>query len=86
MDDSTVAIAVSATVSFVVAFLLGTATGAVALHCAVGRWSGSNCRPCPKSPEDQTTPPGPTYEMVSPPTQRENFELKENQAYGPVQR
>ncbi len=79
--------AVSVSVSFVVAFLLGAATGAVVLHCTVGRQGGSNCRPCPKSPEDQNPPPGPTYETVFPPTQtqRENFELKENLAYGPVQ-
>ncbi len=85
--DSVTVAAVSVTVSFVVAFLLGTATGAVVLHCTVGRQSGSNCRPCPKSPEDQNPPPGPTYETVFPPTQtqRENFELKENLAYGPVQ-
>ncbi len=84
VDDSIVAIAVSAIVSFIVAFLLGTATGAVVLHCAVSRRSGCICRPCSKSPEDQTTPPGPTYETVSPPTQRENLELKKNLAYGPV--
>ncbi len=86
-DSVTVAAVVSVTVSFVVAFLLGTATGAVVLHCTVGRQSGSNCRPCPKSPEDQNPPPGPTYKTVFPPTQtqRENFELKENLAYGPVQ-
>ncbi len=48
-----VSVAVAVTVSTtVVAFVYVTATGAVVLHCTVGRQSSSNCRPCPKSPEE----------------------------------
>ncbi len=81
-EDSIIAVAVSATVSFVIAFILGTTVGASVVVCA--RCKGQ--RSCSSSPED--TDVGHTYDTVFFSSQRgrQNIKLNSNLAYGHVKR
>ena len=82
--DCTTVTAASVTGTFIIAFILGAATGAIALRLTMSKQSYS-----PKPKEDQNPPPGPVYDTVfdaeSVPTRKDAIELQENFAYGPIE-
>ena len=66
--------------TFVIAFLLGAAIGAIAVFCTMNKKSYGIT-----SSENQNPSLEPVYDRVSEPTQNQAIELEENVAYGPVQ-
>jgi len=75
------AIAITAIVCILIAFITGALCGAV-VTVLISRWSkkGGSSKPASNLQEQQQTVP--VYEEVD--TQSQKIELKENVAYGPV--